>query len=123
MIISASTVKTSASGLIGAFAVLGIVPEDIPNYFAILVGMIIGTATAWARADQDSVDLPARWALWQAAMCAFFAMFVLFLQWMTGVVDGRATGFVSAVLAFLSREALDAIGSRSLTEIKERFKR
>lgn len=116
---AAPVAKEGVAGLLGALGALGVTPDDIPLFMAILIGLVGGTAAAWARERQSGNLAGWKWLGIQVAAWLMIFMLVNALYEWPGV-SIRWAGALAALGAFASREGLQAIHRRTLREIEER---
>lgn len=111
--------KKATSGLMAVLATLGVVENDIPLFLAIFIGLLGGTAAAWARERQSGTTFPKHWLLMQMAAYVLIFVFVLALHEYPGLTT-RWSAAIAGLLSFASREGLQAAHRRTVREIESR---
>lgn len=111
--------KKATSGAMAALAILGVVENDIPLFVAVFIGLLGGTAAAWARERQNGRKFPRHWLLMQMAAYVLIFVFVLALHEYPGLTT-RWSAAIAGLLSFASREGLQAAHRRTVREIESR---
>lgn len=102
-----------------ALAVFGVVENDIPLFVAVSIGLLGGTAAAWAREKQSGKIFPRYWLLSQIAAYVMIFMCVVALHEYPGL-STRWSAAIAGLLSFASREGLQAMHRRTVREIESR---
>lgn len=111
--------KKVTSGVMASLAVFGVVDSDIPLFVAVFIGLLGGTAAAWARERQSGTTFPKHWLLMQMAAYILIFVFVLALHEYPGLTT-RWSAAIAGLLSFASREGLQAAHRRTVREIESR---
>lgn len=111
--------KKATSGIMAVLAILGIVENDIPLFLAVFIGLVGGTAAAWARERQSRKTFPKHWLLMQMAAYILIFVFVLALHEYPGLTT-RWSAAIAGLLSFAGREGLQAAHRRTVREIESR---
>jgi hypothetical protein len=118
MSLSAGTAKAAVASGGTAAAAVTLIPADWPGLIAIAIGVMVGTAAAWAWEDQEGRPTGWRWFRWQVAMWGLVYVSVLGLQETFGW-SVRASIAIAAAAVFLGREGLSRIRRRILARIED----
>lgn len=111
--------KKATSGIMAALAVFGVVENDIPLFVAVFIGLLGGTAAAWARERQTEREFPKHWLLMQVAAYILIFVFVTALHEYPGLTT-RWSAAIAGLLSFAGREGLQAAHRRTVREIESR---
>ena len=110
--------KKATSGVMASLAVFGVVDSDIPLFVAVSIGLLGGTAAAWAREKQNGKVFPKHWLMAQIAAYVMIFMLVLALHEYPGLTT-RWSAAIAGLLSFASREGLQAIHRKSIQKIED----